>query len=543
MILGAFLDCSRNSVFKIEQIKKYADYLAKLGYQELYIYTEDSFVLDGEPYFGYLRGKYTIGELKELDEYCFNLGIELIPTVQVLGHMGLIYRYVPYNKIIDNKDILLVGEEKTYEFIEKIILQTSKVFRSKKINICLDEAHDVGRGAYLDRFGYNKPYEILVKHLKRISKILDKYDYTGLMWSDLFFKFANNGKYSCDGLYEELLIQAVNDLPQNIEVIYWNYYSKDINVYDNMLSIHKKHFKHVSFAGGAVCWYGYAPINDFSLEVNKISMKSCLKNKVNRAILTLWQDGGGQCSFYSVLPNVVAWSEYAKGHFDLDSIKKKFLDVIGRDMDVFLTLDIPNKIAMERVQECSQFNPSLYMLYNDYFCGAFDCFVSEGDGDIYGEYAQKLSKYCKDDEFGYIFDLLSKLCWVLELKYDLGVKCRRLYQNKDKVGLKHLINNQFVLLPSRIRALHESFCVMWGKENKTSGLEVESIRLGGLIERTNCCKKLLEKFISDDYKIDELEEPMLDFYGKGLEKTGNPCVCNQYLLCATANVFSHGLIY
>ncbi len=542
MVLGAFLDCSRNAVFKKEEVKRFADYLSKLGYKELYLYTEDSYEIKEEPYFGYLRSKYSQKELRELDDYCYQLGIELIPTVQVLGHMGMSHRWTRFYSFVDTQDILLVGDERTYAFIEEIFQTLSQTFRSKRVNIGLDEAHDLGRGKYLDRNGYEKPYDILSKHLNRVSEIMDKYGYTGIMWSDLFFKFANNGKYSSEGLDEEKLKCAVGKIPANIEVAYWQYYEREQKHYDDMLTVHKKHFNKVNFAGGANCWYGFAPFNEISYQIGEAAIKSCVKNKIDRVILTLWGDGGGQCSFYSMLPCVVAWAEFVKGNYDREGIKKKFKEVVGKDFDTFLLLDLPNKVAVERVGENRLCNPSLYMLYNDYFCGAFDCFVREGDGAVYASHAKRLAAHAGDEEFGYIFDTLSKLCSVLELKYDLGVKSRRLYQARDKKGLQELVDNEYARLPERLRAFYDAYVSLWEKENKTSGIEVEDIRIGGLIERTLHCGKQLKRFIEEDFTISELEYKLLDFYGKGEVLLGNPVVCNQYALCATANVLSHGTI-
>ncbi len=542
MILGAFLDCSRNAVFKVEEVKKYASYLSQLGYKELYLYTEDNYELLDEPYFGFLRAKYSVEELKELDDYCFHLGIELVPTVQVLGHMGMIHRWKRFHDIIDTEDILLVDEAKTYEFIEKVFLNVSRIFRSKRVNIGLDEAHNLGRGKYMDKHGYKKPYEILSKHLVKVSKIMEKYGLTGVMWSDLFFKFSNDGKYSCVGLNERKMRKAVGKIPKNIEVCYWRYYGNEKREYDEMFAAHKKFFKKVSFAGGAISWYGFTPFNDYSFHHGEVAIKSCIDNQIDRVVLTLWGDGGGQCSFYAMLPSVVAWSEFVKGNFNRESIKQRFQALVGEDYDTFMLLDLPNKIAVERVGANFLCNPSLYMLYNDYFCGAFDCFVTEGDGAVYGQYARQLAEHSANERFGYIFELLSKLCSVMQLKYDLGVKTRRLYQARDKQGLRKLIDEAYTPLVERLQAFQEAYDYRWEKENKTSGIEVEDIRVGGLIERTRHCAKLLERVIAEDFVICELEEKMLDFYGNGTQLSGNPIVCNQYLLCSSVNVFSHGLM-
>lgn len=83
MQIGLMLDCSRNAVMTISMIKKFIDIMKKMGYTSLQLYTEDTYEVEKEPMFGYLRGKYTKDELKEIDAYAKSRSVELIPCVQV----------------------------------------------------------------------------------------------------------------------------------------------------------------------------------------------------------------------------------------------------------------------------------------------------------------------------------------------------------------------------------------------------------------------------------------------------------------------------
>ena len=57
--LGIMLDCSRNGVLTVASVKRYMDILSKLGYNCLMLYTEDTYEVDNQPFFGYLRGRYS----------------------------------------------------------------------------------------------------------------------------------------------------------------------------------------------------------------------------------------------------------------------------------------------------------------------------------------------------------------------------------------------------------------------------------------------------------------------------------------------------
>ena len=65
--LGVMLDCSRNAVPTLEDLYQFVDSLAAMGYNALQLYTEDVYEIEGEPYFGYQRGRYTKDELKAID--------------------------------------------------------------------------------------------------------------------------------------------------------------------------------------------------------------------------------------------------------------------------------------------------------------------------------------------------------------------------------------------------------------------------------------------------------------------------------------------
>ena len=64
--LGYMLDCSRNAVAKPEMVKDLISFLILAGYNYLELYTEDTYALPDEPYFGYRRGRYTVEELEEI---------------------------------------------------------------------------------------------------------------------------------------------------------------------------------------------------------------------------------------------------------------------------------------------------------------------------------------------------------------------------------------------------------------------------------------------------------------------------------------------
>ena len=68
---GVMLDMSRNAVMSVDGLKMLFPLLKKIGYNMVMLYTEDTYEIDDEPFFGYMRGRYTQQEMKEIDIWFF----------------------------------------------------------------------------------------------------------------------------------------------------------------------------------------------------------------------------------------------------------------------------------------------------------------------------------------------------------------------------------------------------------------------------------------------------------------------------------------
>ena len=407
----------------------------------------------------------------------------------------------------------------------------SRCFRSKLIHLGMDEAHMLGRGAHLDIHGYEKSGVLMNRHLDKVREIAAKYGYQPMIWSDMFFRSWNRGAYNIPK--SEIPEYIKNDYPKEVIPVYWNYYSKDQETYDNMFDNHKQLSSNIWFAGGAWSWSGIIPHNKFSLETMFPAMRSCRKNKINNVIITLWGDDGGECSHFSQLPALYHIIEYAKGNEDEAKVKAKFERMFKIPYDSFMKMDIPNSLTGANWSE----NPSKYMLYSDLFLGFLDSTVSEGVGEKYGAAAKELYDIAKTSRtYGYLFKTAAALCEVLELKYEIGVKTRAAYRNGNKEELK-AIADTYLEISRRIRKLHSAFSYQWHKENKPHGFDVQDIRLLGVAGRIESLRKRLLDYVNGKIDvIDELEEEILS-YGK---TDGVPVRCNEFKNYISPNVATHG---
>ena len=103
--LGVMIDLSRNAVMSLPALKDFLTVLKKFGYNTVFLYMEDTYEVEGEEYFGYMRGRYSVEEMKEIDEFCTSIGIEAIPCIQTLAHLNALMRWPRFQRICDCNDI------------------------------------------------------------------------------------------------------------------------------------------------------------------------------------------------------------------------------------------------------------------------------------------------------------------------------------------------------------------------------------------------------------------------------------------------------
>ena len=502
--LGVMVDCSRNAVPKVMTLKKLIRYLSFMGYTFLGLYMEDTLKIDGEPYIGYQRGAYTVKDIQELDIYAQQYGIELRPYVQTLAHLNQIVRYEEYQKMIDVDDILLVGSSRTHTYLENLFRTLDKAFHSRKVNIGMDEAFMLGLGKYLTEHGYQNRLEIMNQHLQTVREIASKYNFELQMWSDMFFRLAANGSYY--NLSQEQ-IQKIN-VPEDVNLAYWDYYSTDVQHYSDNLKLHKNLSPNISFVGGAWKWTGFIPHNRYSIHACKAAIQACVEHQINEIMFACWGDDGAESSLFAVLPTLFVNANEVYGNH----MSNKCFEVLtGIPIETFLAIDEVNPCIKDGL---SHNNASKYLLYNDLLQGIFDSVAKAEMIDEIQSVLPKISNVSNTtSDLYYYFNTVKALIEVLEIKLNLGNEIYHAYKQNDLQALNKIVNQILPELIKRIETFYEAFKRQWYLENHNQGFEVQTVRLGGLKQRViDVREQLLAYQKGEVTRIDELEEEHLDFH-------------------------------
>ena len=498
---GIMLPVAYGASMSLDSMKNFFRIISKIGYNQVFLYTEDKLEVNNEPYHGYMRGRYSKAELKEMDEYAASVGIELIPCVQTLAHLSGLSLWGDHYKM-DAKDVLLVDDERTYTYIENLFETCRECFKTNKIHIGMDEAHSLGLGRHLALHGYEEKISIMKRHLARVNEIAAKYGYENpMIWSDMFFYGWNNGVYVVPK--QEVPENYKEALPENVIPVFWDYYHDKEIEYSDMMEMHKQISNRTWFAGGIWNWIGFIPNNYYTVKSMLPALDACKKNGIRNVMMTFWCSG--KSSYYANLPSVFYLAEYARGNSDEADIKAKFEKMFGIGYDDFARLDYVNFITDNWKSVTHPRNCSDYMLYSDPFKGYLDWTVKKGGSATFTEVKVDLEATAKKTRtYGYIFNMAAKLCALMEIKYELGLKTREAYQAGDKEELRRLANEEYAKQPALIREFAKAFEKQWMKENKPYGYEYWAHMFGGLEERARYQRKRLLDYL--DGKTDEIEE-------------------------------------
>lgn len=513
-MFGIMVDCSRGAVYKTEALEKFIVIMKKMGYNMLSLYMEDTFELDGEPYFGSMRGRYSADELRRLDSFAVSYGVELVPCIQTLGHLDRLKRHKVYADMFDTESALLADDERVYVLIDKMFSFCRSVFSSKHINIGMDEALGIGFGKYREIHGECDKYAMLQRHIARVNGLAKKHGLKPMMWSDIFFRFATGEKtYRVD----ELVITDAEKsmLPDDMGIVYWDYYTLRRERYDIMFENHKllSSQENLFYAGGIWTWTGFIPHNDATMRFVVPGLLSCIEKGIRNVFFCMWGDDGGECSIFSALPAMLEISRFARGFTDKEGFKREFYDIVGIPYEDFILIELPDGIEprkMKNPNDCWEYltNPSKYMLYSDPLMGLYDFTVRGGEGKIYEGYEKRLLPLSVGGEYALHFNMSRALCSVLRYKYELGVRTHEAYK-RGKDALRSVISDYENAL-NAVRDFHSAYRELWFSEKKAQGFEIHDMRIAGVEARLSSALIRIKDYIDGRIPfIEELSEKAL----------------------------------
>ncbi len=478
---GVMLDVSRGGVMRTKRLKEFIFRSCLCGANLFSLYMEDVYTLSDYKHFGYLRGAYSDDEIKEIVDFAETLGVSVVPAIQTLGHMAQYLSWKGETKAIkDTRSVLLAKEKETFKFLEAELDKIKLLFKSNRVHIGMDEAHDVGLGNYLKNNGFKDRHQILLDHLNRVTNMCKSRGLTPVMWSDMFFRLSSK-----TGDYYDLsapVREDIKDKTGNVNLMYWDYYHESPEHYEKMFSRHKKLTDNISFAGAVCTFRGMFPDFGTTFNCTVPALNACIDNGINEVWATMWGDDGCETDYFDALFGFALFGEYC---------------FCGKSANIQSAVKMGELISGVSEENAASMTAAFYYKYTTplYWGDIFFNATGEDFSDGYAEMQFKAFAV-SDDEF------INSVLRILAMKAHIYKDLQIAYKSGE--SLREYIYGILPLLLENLKTAKELHLKKFKRNNKVFGLEILQSRYATAINRVEYAIEVLKDF--EDGKTDKIEE-------------------------------------
>jgi hypothetical protein len=366
---GAQVDMSRGPVPKLSYLKRIVRTIAGFKMNQLYMYMEDAFRLDGQPLVGVLTDTLSGDDWKELVAYAARYHVDVVPATEACGHLHKILRFEQYSALGERQHGhgLAADDPQGLAFLDSMYQQMVPVFPTPVYNIGCDETFDLGMGRSAQRVQKEGYGQVYVDALIKVVDLVHRYNKQVEFWGDIAVEHP----------------EMIPRLPKDLIVASWEY------------GAHPSYEKWLKpFAGSGmkilVCpWMGNTGLIMADYDEAAVNIENFLTDgKQAGAIgtdITAWNDSGEALyglNWWSIVYGAAcAWES---GKTPVDEFNRKYDWAFYRNTDHRFAEAIQ---ALSRINETMRGN-RVGLMYDMEYGGTGDAlfwhdpFAPEGQSDV-----------------------------------------------------------------------------------------------------------------------------------------------------------------
>ena len=219
---GYYFDCTRGRIPTMEWLKKLVDRMAYYKLNQLQLYIEHTYLFRGMTELWRDDTPLTAAEIMELDRYCVERGVELVPSLSSFGHLYKLLSTKEYARLCELPDsdkqpfsvrgrmahhTINTADPDSLALIKRMIGEFMELFSSRQFNFCADETFDLGRGrskALVEEKGKDHVYIGFIRELARF--LLDN-GRRPMFWGDVIWSFP----------------EMIKEMPEETICLNWGY--------------------------------------------------------------------------------------------------------------------------------------------------------------------------------------------------------------------------------------------------------------------------------------------------------------------------------
>ena len=209
---GIMLDVSRNKVPTMSTLKNLTDLFASWKINEIQLYTENTFAYQNHSVVWEGFSPMTAGEILELDQFCRERFIDLVPNQTSFGHMNQWLKHDQYKNLAelpgtDSGHVMSPAVPGTMELMRELYAELLPNFSSQYFNINSDEVQAMGTGRSKELVEDKGKGRVYLNYILQLKDEIDKYGLTTQFWGDIILQHP----------------ELIPELPKDVIALVWGY--------------------------------------------------------------------------------------------------------------------------------------------------------------------------------------------------------------------------------------------------------------------------------------------------------------------------------
>lgn len=315
-ILGYQLDISRCKVPKMETLYRMVDILSTLGYNQFQLYTEHTFAYPGHETVWEESSPMTPAEVRALDAYCAERGVELVPNQNSFGHLERWLKHPEYNHLAEAPFggttmstsytlkfpmCLNPTDPRSVKFVEGLYDVLFPCFRSKYVNVGGDETvelkdnHEPRLGRSADVIAAQGHERVYLGFLKKIHALCAERGRRMMFWGDIILEKP----------------ELIPELPEDVVCLNWGYEAN--HPFEKQTAAFEAAKRRFIVCPGTSAWGSLSGRTANMMGNITNAFGAAERHGAMGALITDWGDGGHPNPWIVSVPALVFASHRAKG--------------------------------------------------------------------------------------------------------------------------------------------------------------------------------------------------------------------------------------
>lgn len=287
-VRGFMVDISRTRVPTQAELLALVRALGRLRVNQLQLYVEHTFAFPGHEDAWKDASPLTPAEIRELDEACAALGIELVPNLNTFGHMERWLRHPRYRAMAECpagwihpltgqfKEFpgTLRPDQASVDFAAELLDGYLPHFRSRQVNIGGDEPWELGQGFSKQAVAERGKHRVYLDHLKKLCVLGRDRGRTVQFWGDI--------------LLEDLAL--AQDAPADAVPVVWGYDAG--HPFKEQCGRLRELGRAYLVAPGTSAWQSFTGRLDNALTNQAEAVGAAVRHEARGILLTTWGDNG-----------------------------------------------------------------------------------------------------------------------------------------------------------------------------------------------------------------------------------------------------------